>query len=1020
MIMPSWLNLANPSNLPNLASMAIGPIQVSQEIYLVLIPVLGIITVFLARKSISGLGRSSRIAALIVRLLAITAIVFALAEPSLRKTSDDVGVTVIVDASRSIPIGAQEQIDQYILRAQENSRQPDDELGIITAAEKSYTQSSVSKATTRVDRQFIGETDGTNLMSAVSLAIASAPEGLANRIVLISDGNETDGSLLRAAQAAKAQGIPVDVLPVEFAYAEEVIVEALQVPANVRVGETITLKVVLTSTIPAAGRLLISQDGTVIDLNPAKDELGKIIELNPGRNVLAVSVGVTRPGALTYEAVFEPLTALSDSGDSIGTRGDSIPENNTGSAITFVDSEGTVLIVAETLEESIKFEQVLNKAEIKSTIINSSQFPASLAEIAPYQAIVLLNQSAYSYSEAQQEIMRQYVNDTGGGLVMIGGPDSFGAGGWIGSPLADALPIRLDPPQKRQMPRGALVLVIHSVEIPRGVYYGKQICNSAVDALSRLDLVGIVEFQGLGGTDWVHPLSLVGDRTAVRRSIQNLTFGDMPSFDPSLQLALSGLTNAQAGQKHCIVISDGDPSLSRSLLRKFKQNGITISAVGVNPHSASDTNTLRTMAKVTGGKYYAVGNNALETLPQIFIKEAQTIRRALIWEGEPFTPARTGVPTETMRGISSVPPIKGYVVAAPREGLSLVTLRGKEEDPIAAQWQHGLGKVVTFTSDVSTRWAPAWVGWDGFDQFWEQHIRWTMRPSGDATVRVSTENVGEKTRVIVEAFTPDGERLNFADFQARAATPDGVGATIGMQQVGPGRYEGEFDTDQAGAYVVNLQYRAPNADGGVYEGSTQAAVTRPFADEFKALETNLPLLKQVASITGGRVLPADPSAADLWSRDGLEEPVSLTPIWLVVAMIGIGVFLVDVAVRRVRIDPAMIAAFVRRGAAKESKSSSGAAEAMRAAKSRTSSRTGDDERATRKARASRKFEAPPINPNSPPTSTEPVALTGEEESAKPTIGKPKRTVGKEPSEPIDSLSALRAAKKRAQEDINES
>jgi uncharacterized membrane protein len=995
-----------------LAELVLGPIQFQREIYLLLILILGVLTVIMARRSISGLGRGSRVAALIVRLLAITLIVAALAEPSLRDQSKSVGVTVIVDASRSIPIGAQEQIDSYILQAQEGSRQADDQLGVISVAQNAYSQSSVSRATSRIDRQFIGDTDGTNLMSGVSLAIASAPDSVANRIVLITDGNETDGSLLRAAQAAKAQGIPIDVLAVEFAYADEVMVEAVQVPANTRVGETITLKVVIKATTPAAGRLLISQDGTLIDINPADDaELGKIVELNAGRNVLTVGIAVNRPGALTYEAVFEPLTGLTADGNASGRLGDSITENNRGSAITFVGSEGTVLIVADDPNEAVRFEDVLAQAKVQTLRIPSSQFPTSLPELAAYEGIVLLNQSAYSYSEAQQELMRQYVKDTGGGLVMVGGPETFGAGGWIGSPLADALPIRLDPPQKRQMPRGALALIIHSVEIPRGVYYGKEIANAAVDALSRLDLVGIIEYQGLGGTDWVHPLTTVGDRTAVKRSIQNLTFGDMPSFDPSLQLALSGLSNASAGQKHCIVISDGDPSMSRSLLRQFQQAGITISAVGVNPHSPNDTNTLRTMARVTGGTYYAVSNNALATLPQIFIKEAQTIRRALIWEGEAFSPARTAVPAETMRGINAVPPINGYVVAAEREGLSLVTLRGKEEDPIAAQWQYGLGRVVTFTSDASSRWAGSWIAWPGFSQFWEQHIRWTMRPSGDATLRVSTENLGEKTRVIVEAFDPDGQRLNFADFQARASTPGGEGVSVEVQQVGPGRYEGEFSSAQAGAYVLNMQYRAPGGDGNLLEGSAQAAVTRPFADEFKALETNLPLLKQVASITGGRELPADPTLANLWTRDGLEMPVALTPAWLLFAIIGIAIFLIDVAVRRVRIDPAMIAAFVRRGATKETSKSQASTEAMRMARTRTQSRTGDD----RKQTTSRKYEASPEQAKS----SEPIALTGEEEQDKPTIGKPKRTVEKPTDEPIDSLSALRAAKKRARDDMNE-
>ena len=139
----------------------------------------------------------------------------------------------------------------------------------------------------------------------------------------------------------------------------------------------------------------------------------------------------------------------------------------------------------------------------------------------------------------------------------------------------------MSPDEKTEgLNNGALALVVHSVEIPQGVFYGKQIANAAADALSRLDLIGIVEYQGFGGTDWVYPIAPVGDRSAVRRAINGLQFGDMPSFDPSLQLALAGLQAADAGQKHCIVISDGDPSLSRSLLRQFRQAGITISLSG--------------------------------------------------------------------------------------------------------------------------------------------------------------------------------------------------------------------------------------------------------------------------------------------------------------------------------------------------------------------------------------------------------------------------------------------------------
>tara|TARA_R110000765_G_scaffold26526_17_gene64786 strand:- start:1415 stop:2068 length:654 start_codon:yes stop_codon:yes gene_type:complete len=214
-----------------------------------------------------------------------------------------------------------------------------------------------------------------------------------------------------------------------------------------------------------------------------------------------------------------------------------------------------------------------------------------------------------------------------------------------------------------------------------------------------------------------------------------------------------------------------------------------------------------------------------------------------------------------------------------------------------------------------------------------------------------------------------------------------------------------------------MQYRSPGDDGAVFEGSAQAAVIRPFADEYKSLKTNLPLLRQVASITGGRVLSADPTVSDLWSREGLTMPVALTPIWMLMAIVGIGIFLLDVAVRRVRIDPRAIAAFVRRGAHKETDRTMDATAAMRAARVRTGSRTGDDRRDGTEKKSARKFEAD----ESIAVSGEPVALSGQEESSSgtggPSIGKPKKVESKE-DETMDALSALRAAKKRARDEYD--
>jgi hypothetical protein len=111
------------------------------------------------------------------------------------------------------------------------------------------------------------------------------------------------------------------------------------------------------------------------------------------------------------------------------------------------------------------------------------------------------------------------------------------------------------------------------------------------------------------------------------------------------------------------------------------------------------------------------------------------------------------------------------------------------------------------------RWAASWVAWPGFNQFWQQHVRWAMRPSGSANMRVTTENRGDQTLISIDALDQDGERLNFAQFQGRLARPDGGGDDVQVQQVGPGRYEARVPTEDAGTYLLGLRYSATRRSG---------------------------------------------------------------------------------------------------------------------------------------------------------------------------------------------------------------
>ncbi len=978
---------------------------------------------WIGRRSIGGLGRTTSLVALGVRIVVVTLLLGTLAEPNWRLVGRGVTTIFVWDYSRSMPTELRPKVRQYLERTVAAADHDRDRFALVTVAEDARVQLLPSMRQVPPEEQIRqvfeggeldpGPLDGTDLASAIRVALAVKPEDTTARIVVFSDGNETEGSLLSAAQTAAGAAVPIDVLRIDTGVTSDVMFSNLVSPRTGRRGQTIDLTMLLEATAPTTGTVDLVVEGSggdvVFDLDPESEGTGLPVRLDAGTNRVTVPVVLRRSGPISFRAVFTP--------DSVA--GDAIPQNNEALTTTFVSSEGRVLlyarapIVAEPLLRSLQASQI--DVDLRPPVPGH----ASLTELQAFDAIILFDIAASDLTGKQQEELYAYVHDGGGGLVVIGGENSYGAGGWIDTKVAELLPLKLDPPAKRQIPKGALVLLMHSCEMPRGNYWGQECARAAVNGLSRLDLVGMVEldFSSLGAvTRFVHPLQEKGDGIAINQAINNLTFGDMQDFSGAMRLIYKTLQASDAAQKHVIIISDGDPSPPpQSLIQQYARAKISISTVCVFPHGgAGDVRLMQSIAEATDGEAYLVDGSQgnLADLPAIFFKEAQIVRRTLIEErSPPFAVQTVNVGAETMRGFDGLPPVGGYIVTADRDGLSQVTARSETDDPILAQWQFGLGRVVAFTSDCTGRWCDAWLGWSGFSTFWDQHLRWAMRPSGSANVSLVTRRDGNVERVIVTALDAQGESLNFARFRGRVTRPNFEGGQLDFAQTGPGRYETQFDAGDPGTYLLSLEYQAPGPGETLERGFVQAAVARPFADEFRVLEDNAPLLEQVSSVTSGRVLTGDPNADELFDDEGLRPPVARTPIWLAVAILSIGLFLTDVAVRRVRFGPADLVRILRRGVRRTRGGEAGRIDTLRAARARAQERLA--ERSDRDAeRSGVKFEA---DPDAAAPAGSPIDSPPSNAPARP-AAKPAAESKPAADDEEGGMSRLLAAKRRALRD----
>ena len=837
---------------------------------------------------IHSLGGVRKAIAVVLRTILLLFLIFAVAGAEWVRTNDDLAVFFLLDHSDSVPESERLASAQWVRNAADAYMTERDKAGVVVFGEDASLE--LSAAPNLGLRDIYSNVGGmqTDLAAAIRLAMAAFPQGHMKRIVVYSDGNETRGAAVEEAKIARAAGVEIVAVPLETGAGNEVRLTSVSAPNRASADEPFQLRVVASADEDTQATLRIYQRaGTERRmLNP------QTVTLQAGDNTFVLSQELTASGFYEYEVELE-------------TENDTVRENNTGRAFTIVYGEPRVLLVAADSRERAELDAALRAEGVTVDLATPAEVALSLAQMQSYDAMVLVDVSATDLSTVQMETIQASVRDLGVGLVMVGGPHTFGAGGFLDTPIEEALPVDMDIKQRKMLPRGALALILHTMEFADGNAWANEISMAALNVLSAHDLMGLLAYDWQAGEGWIHKLEPVGDKrsmtNAIRRGTANI--GDMPDVGTTLQLAYDGLVNADAAAKRVIIISDGDPAApTNSLLTKLTEGGISVSTVCINPHSPSDQNMLRNVAEATGGQFYFVNNP--NNLPQIFTKEASVVKRGLLIE-EAFTP-RVLHDSELLQAVvgGATPDLRGYVVTTAKD-TATVPLVSHEDDPVLAHWRYGLGKAVAFTSDATTRWAADWVPWEGFNSFWSQTVRWATRDLQPSSFRVDTFVRDGRGHVRIDAVDDSGKFLNFLRPRGVVTNPKFDRTEIDLPQAAPGIYEADFPLSDEGVYMLNLSYT--RGDGTT--GTLPAGLALGYSREYEYTTTNLPLLEELASVGGGRVIAPDANPFE----HTLTAAPAVTPLWRWLVIAAACLFPIEIFVRRVVVPWGAMAAATQRG-----------------------------------------------------------------------------------------------------------
>ena len=496
------------------------------------------------RRSLVNLSLPQRIVSLILRILIIVLLICSLAGVQYLTTHGKLAVILLADISDSISEEGLREAQSYIDEAMDS--RSDQQVGVMAFTEETQViRDFQSKSDETVDlaeikgyrldeNEKVGA--GTNIAQAIETAWGIFPADANKRIVLISDGVETRGDVLRAGLRGRTFGVQIDTVPIYPSDAPEVMIERIDAPMQVKQGEPFHLDVFVHSN---------REDLAEIRLHKNKFEVAKqMVRLEIGENRIRFSQTATESGMMTYDAI---CAATQD------TRYD----NNHALGIVVASGKPKVLLIDENESQARYLARVLEDAEIQVNVRNGLGVPSELSDLQNYDLVIFSDVPANRLNQKQMELIRSYVQDLGGGFMMLGSENSFGLGGYYKTPIEEVLPVRTDTEKKKETPSIAIVLVIDKSGSMEGikVELAKEAARATVELLGRRDKIGVIAFDG--SPHWIAEVQTAADNFYISDQIGSISAGGGTNLYPALQQAYLALIETTAKLKHVIVLSDG-------------------------------------------------------------------------------------------------------------------------------------------------------------------------------------------------------------------------------------------------------------------------------------------------------------------------------------------------------------------------------------------------------------------------------------------------------------------------------
>ncbi|ANU22764.1 VWA domain-containing protein [Planococcus donghaensis] len=784
----------------------------------------------------------------LLRATAVALLIFALATPSLFSPVKEEQVIFLLDRSASLE-GLQTEMAAAIEDALKAKKEYQS-VAVYTFAEDFQSLLPMTKNPQTLPAEVsLSQTSNTNIARALELASNSGDTDLATRLVILTDGNETQSSAIESLNRLQSDRLQVDIWPIEHITKNDMAISRFETPSRAFLGEAQSFTIAVDSDSQADAKLIFSAN----DRDLAVQE----IEVLEGQNVYNYSYPANTEGLQKYEVRLE-------------TEKDTYLENNSLYSITEVAGNPEVLVVNG--GEPSPIPALLDTGNLRVTELTSTQLPSSLSAMLRYDSIIFDNVSGTAIGEQQMAIIEQAVRQFGVGFMMVGGDQSFGLGGYFKTPIERLLPVEMEVKGKHELPSLGLMIVMDRSGSMMGmkIELAKEAAARSVELLRSDDTLGVIAFDD---QPWeILPTGKVDDPKKAVEKILSITPGGGTEIYRSLEQAYTELEDLELQRKHIILLTDGQSSTSNdydALIENGKEHNITLSTVSIGQDA--DRNLLEQLAGTGSGRFYDVTDAT--TIPAILSRETIMMSRTYIVD-KPFYPIVYESKWNSLFA-EGVPQLNTYIATTAKNTAS-VALESEEEDPILASWNYGLGKTIAYTSG-SGAWSGDFQSWSNWSAFWNRSTAELLPSFEEIPFSVARKEQG--------IYSIEDPTNSSAILTVAAVDEQGNEIPLQTEPVAPGKVNVKMDASPGLVF-----FSISNETGAAYK----TALTIPYGDEYKITKANMPLMTTLTERTGGQLLDTlDGSFREMSYTSG-----SIRSIQLVLLFGAMLLFFIDITFRR--------------------------------------------------------------------------------------------------------------------------